>query len=48
MYCLDRNHGYGTVEHYKGLKEYGPTPYHRISFDLHLNLIDSSSDEENE
>jgi ribonuclease HII len=32
-----RNHvGYGTNVHYKALKLYGPTKYHRKSFNLHI------------
>jgi ribonuclease HII len=35
-YCLINNQGYGTVKHYDALKLYGPTKYHRKSFNLHL------------
>ncbi len=33
-YALSRNKGYGTREHFKALKEKGPTPLHRRSFNL--------------
>ncbi|NIM91017.1 MAG: ribonuclease HII [Candidatus Aminicenantes bacterium] len=33
-YALGRNKGYGTEEHYRALKERGPTPLHRFSFSL--------------
>lgn len=32
MYGFARNKGYGTAEHVKALKEYGPCPVHRRSF----------------
>lgn len=28
----DRNKGYGTKEHFMAIEEYGPSPYHRRSF----------------
>ncbi|TRD10624.1 ribonuclease HII [Erythrobacter insulae] len=31
-YGWDRNKGYGTAEHMRALKEFGPTPLHRQSF----------------
>ena len=31
------NKGYPTPEHYAALKQYGPTVYHRLSFNLKLN-----------
>lgn len=36
-YGWDRNKGYPTAEHYAALRKYGPTPYHRMSFNLKLN-----------
>ncbi len=33
-YNLAKNKGYGTKEHYQALKEKGPTPLHRLSFNL--------------
>jgi ribonuclease HII len=33
-YHLARNKGYGTKEHYLALKEKGPTPLHRLTFNL--------------
>ncbi|MFB0564804.1 MAG: ribonuclease HII [Candidatus Aminicenantaceae bacterium] len=33
-YALARNKGYGTKEHYRSLREKGPTPLHRFSFNL--------------
>lgn len=32
MYGFARNKGYGTAEHIKGLREYGPCPIHRRTF----------------
>ena len=37
QYGWDTNKGYPTAEHYAALKQFGPTPYHRISFNLKLN-----------
>lgn len=34
QYGWDRNKGYPTAEHYAALRQYGPTPYHRMSFRL--------------
>ncbi len=31
-YAFDRNKGYGTKDHYEGIKNYGITPVHRKSF----------------
>jgi len=33
-YHLSRNKGYGTKEHYQALREKGPSPLHRMSFNL--------------
>jgi ribonuclease HII len=33
-YHLARNKGYGTKAHYRALKEKGPTPLHRLTFNL--------------
>ena len=33
-YALEKNKGYGTREHYQALKEIGPTPFHRLTFNL--------------
>jgi len=33
-YALPRNKGYGTREHYRALKERGPTSFHRLTFNL--------------
>jgi ribonuclease HII len=33
-YHLAKNKGYGTKEHYQALKRRGPTPLHRLSFNL--------------
>jgi ribonuclease HII len=33
-YHLARNKGYGTKEHYLALREKGPTPLHRLTFNL--------------
>lgn len=35
QYGWNRNKGYPTVEHYRALTEYGPTPLHRTSFKLY-------------
>ncbi len=35
-YGWNRNKGYPTAEHYAALQKYGPTPYHRITFNLKL------------
>lgn len=36
QYGWDTNMGYPTAEHYEALSKYGPTPYHRMSFNLKL------------
>ena len=33
-YHLAKNKGYGTKDHYQGLKERGPSPLHRLTFNL--------------
>jgi ribonuclease HII len=33
-YRLCKNKGYGTREHYRALKEMGPTTFHRLTFNL--------------
>jgi len=48
MYGLNKNHGYGTTYHYKALKLYGPTPVHRMSFNLKLNDKKLKNDNNNE
>jgi ribonuclease HII len=32
QYGFDHNMGYGTAEHIAALKQYGPTPQHRMTF----------------
>lgn len=34
QYGWDENKGYPTAKHYKALQEFGPTPYHRMTFNL--------------
>lgn len=36
QYGWDENKGYPTARHYAALKQYGPTPYHRMTFNLKL------------
>ena len=36
QYGWDTNKGYPTAEHYAALRKYGPTPYHRKTFNLKL------------
>lgn len=36
LYGWNTNKGYPTAEHYAALKKYGPTPYHRMSFNLKI------------
>ena len=36
MYGWNTNMGYPTAEHYAALKQYGITPYHRLTFNLKL------------
>jgi ribonuclease HII len=33
-YSLHKNKGYGTKEHFRALEELGPTPFHRLTFNL--------------
>ena len=33
-YQLARNKGYGTADHYRALRALGPTPFHRLTFNL--------------
>ena len=35
QYGWDRNKGYPTLEHFNDIEQYGPTPYHRRSFNLY-------------
>lgn len=42
QYGLSKNKGYPTTEHIKALREYGPTPYHRLTFDPVFNMISKS------
>ena len=35
LYGWDRNKGYPTLEHFNAIENYGPTPYHRRSFNLY-------------
>lgn len=37
MYHWDKNKGYPTAAHYAALAEYGPTPYHRKTFNLKVS-----------
>lgn len=37
QYGWDDNKGYPTARHYAALREYGPTPYHRMTFNLKLS-----------
>ena len=37
QYGWNKNKGYPTAEHYAALKQYGPTPYHRMTFNLKLD-----------
>lgn len=36
QYGWDKNKGYPTAAHYAALQQYGPTPYHRMSFNLKI------------
>ena len=36
QYGWDKNKGYPTPEHYAALRMYGPTPYHRMTFNLKI------------
>ena len=40
-YAFEKNKGYGTREHYEGIREHGITPVHRRSF--LKNIIDQES-----
>ena len=31
-YAFDKHKGYGTKAHYAALREYGPSPIHRMTF----------------
>jgi len=37
-YGFDKHKGYPTAEHYAALAQFGPTPIHRRSFNLHIQL----------
>ena len=37
QYGWDSNKGYPTAEHYAALRQFGPTPYHRMTFNLKMN-----------
>lgn len=37
QYGWNTNKGYPTAEHYAALKKYGPTPYHRTTFNLKID-----------
>ena len=36
QYGWASNKGYPTAEHYAALRQYGPTPYHRMTFNLKI------------
>ena len=36
MYGWDHNKGYPTRAHYEALKQFGPSPYHRMTFQLKI------------
>ena len=36
QYGFERNKGYGTAEHIRAIREYGPCPAHRMSFIKHF------------
>ena len=40
QYGWDHNMGYPTAEHYKAIRQYGITPYHRKTFNLKLDKLD--------
>lgn len=40
QYGWDHNMGYPTAEHYKAIRQYGLTPYHRKTFNLKLDKLD--------
>ena len=31
-YCFEKHKGYGTKVHYEAIKEFGPSPIHRLTF----------------
>ena len=37
QYGWAENKGYPTAAHYKALQQYGPSPYHRMTFNLKLS-----------
>lgn len=37
QYGWNTNMGYPTAEHYAALKQFGPTPYHRMTFNLKID-----------
>jgi len=39
QYRFQRNKGYGTTEHIRALKEHGPCPIHRRSFNPVKELL---------
>jgi len=39
QYGWDKNKGYPTAEHYAALRQYGPTPYHRMTFNLKITNV---------
>ncbi|MBQ2541562.1 MAG: ribonuclease HII [Paludibacteraceae bacterium] len=43
QYGWNTNMGYPTAAHYAALKKYGPTPYHRKSFNLKFEIINHKS-----
>ena len=44
-YGWDRNKGYPTALHYSALKQYGPTPVHRMTFKLKLDTATAQTKE---
>lgn len=38
QYGWDKNMGYPTAEHYAALRKFGPTPYHRMTFNLKCKI----------
>jgi ribonuclease HII len=43
MYGWNKNKGYGTKAHYDAIKEHGPVPPHRMSYNLHLTEGDEET-----
>ncbi|MBQ9339326.1 MAG: ribonuclease HII [Paludibacteraceae bacterium] len=39
LYGWNHNMGYPTKEHYEALNKYGPTPYHRMTFNLKKSTL---------